>query len=546
MPSPKERILVAEYDLMVADLITRQVLIPQGYDVEIVKDGAAALKQATSFSPDVIIANMELPGLSGKDLMVALSSQDFNAPVIMIAPKGKEKDVIQAFRLGASDYISSPVREAEVLSAVERALEQVRARRERQRLARELERTNKQLQKRVNELTTIFRIGKAVTSVTSQDKLFEEIIAGALNITEADIGWLLIYDEEREDYKLVAHQGLPKSLAANLNKSWDDGLSSLVAKSGETITIRGSALEKFPISAMGKTALVVPINVKGQTIAILAVMRKKDDQFGTSDQAMLEAVGDYASISLINARLFQALDSRAANLEIAMDMAKENQRAKDDIIQYLGQEFQVPLSAAKQDLTNYLDSENGKLNKEQIDLLQDIQKKIERAGEVVEGMVMIESLSAPKELTKVNLCDLAIDLVEQFRDSAMENGVSLAVKLPSEPQYAYADTHQIEMVLAALLSNAVKFSHPGGEVLVDVFAANGLSQISVQDHGVGISNRNADHIFERFYKVKESDAGLGIGLTIVREIVTAHGGKIWLDSKPDAGSTFHFTLKPPE
>ena len=102
------------------------------------------------------------------------------------------------------------------------------------------------------------------------------------------------------------------------------------------------------------------------------------------------------------------------------------------------------------------------------------------------------------------------------------------------------------MVLAALLSNAVKFSHPGGEVLVDVFPVNGHLQVSVQDHGVGISKRNADRVFERFYKVKESEAGLGSGLTIVREIVTAHGGKIWLDSKPDAGSTIHFTLNPPE
>lgn len=546
MPSPKERILVAENDLLVADLIARQVLIPQGYEVKIAKDGGAALKQAASFSPDVVIANMELPGLSGKDLIVALSSQDFNAPVIMIAPQGKEKDVIQAFRLGASDYISSPVREAEVVSAVERALEQVRARHERQRLSLELQRTNKQLQKRVKELTTIFRIGKAVTSVTAQDELFDEIVAGALNITEADIGWLLTLDEEHGDYKLVAHQGLPKSLAANMNKPWDDGLSSLVAKSGETFSIHGGALEKFPVSAIGKTALVAPVNVKGQTIALLAVMRKKDVPFSTSDQAMLEAVGDYASISLINARLFQALDARAATLQTAVEKAKENELAKDEIIHYLGQEFQAPLSIAKENIANYLSSEAGQLNKKHRDLLEDTQKKIERAGEVVDAMAMMETLSASKDLTKVNLCDLAIDVVEQFREPAMDNGVTLAVKLPSHPQYAYADASQIEMVLAALLSNAVKFSHPGGEVLVDVLPVNGQLQVSVQDHGVGISKRNADRVFERFYKVKESDSGLGIGLTVVREIVTAHGGKIWLDSKLDAGSTFHFTLNPPE
>ncbi|MEK6255893.1 MAG: response regulator, partial [Chloroflexota bacterium] len=164
MPKPKERILVVENDPMVADLIARQALTPQGFEVKIVKDGGSALKQISAFKPDVVIANLELPGLSGKDLMVGLSSSEINIPVIMIAPKGKEKDVIQAFRLGASDYISSPVREAEVVSAVERAVQQVRARHERQQLSKQLQLTNKELEKRINELTTIFGIGKAVTS----------------------------------------------------------------------------------------------------------------------------------------------------------------------------------------------------------------------------------------------------------------------------------------------------------------------------------------------------------------------------------------------
>ncbi|MCH7664156.1 MAG: response regulator, partial [Chloroflexi bacterium] len=205
MPGPKERILVVENDPMVADLISRQVLAPLGYEVKIVADGSSALQAATDFAPDVVIANLNLPGLSGKDLMVGFSSQVITFPVIMIASVGKEKDVIQAFRLGASDYIGSPVREAELLSAVERALEQVRARQERRRLAVELQRANKQLGKRVKELTTIFGIGKAVTSITSQDKLYEAILEGALNITESEIGWLLIQDEVKGEFILTAH-----------------------------------------------------------------------------------------------------------------------------------------------------------------------------------------------------------------------------------------------------------------------------------------------------------------------------------------------------
>jgi signal transduction histidine kinase len=331
-----------------------------------------------------------------------------------------------------------------------------------------------------------------------------------------------------------------------MNKTWDDDLSSLVAKSGETFSIHGEAMDKFPVSALGKSALVAPVKANRQTVAILAVMRKKDEEFSTSDHTMLDAVCDYASISLVNVRLFQALDARAANLQIAVENAKENERAKHDIIRYLGQEFRGPLSSAKENIVDYLIGEEGKLTKKQLDLLQDTQEKIERAGEVVEAMAMLETHAAPTKLAKVNLCILVNNLVEQSRESAMENAVTLRIKLPSQPQYAHADASQIEMVLAALLSNAIKFSHPNGDVLVEVFSSNGQLQVSVQDHGVGISKRHADRIFERFFQLKESDPGMGIGLTIAQEIVTAHGGKIWMESNPDAGATFHFTLNPSE
>ena len=543
MPGSKERILVVENDPMVADLISRQALTPLGYEVKVVADGNSALQATKDFAPDVVIANLNLPGLSGKDLMVALNSQVITFPVIMIAPGGKEKDVIQAFRLGASDYIGSPVREAELVSAVERALEQVRARQERHRLAMELQRTNKQLGKRVKELTTMFGIGKAVTSITSQDKLYEAIVEGALNITESDIGWLLIKDEVKDEFILTAHLNLPKSIAANMNNTWDDGLSSFVAKSGETFSIHGEALERFPVSAMGKSALVAPVNVNKQTIAVLTVMRKKDLEFKKSDVAMLEAVSDYASISMVNARLFQALDERAAILESAVESANENETAKNEIIQYIGQQLRTPLAAAQNSLDTYISDAGNKVNKKQLDMMKQTQSKIERAVEIVDAMEMLESLSVPKDLKDVNLNDLANQAVGFLEESAGEAGIKFKVIVPSQPQYVYVDADQIQLVFAALLSNAIKFSPAGGDVVIEVHPENSQLQVSIQDHGVGISKRDAERIFERFVQLNGAGSGLGIGLTMARAIVNAHGGKVWMESKIDAGSTFHFTLQ---
>src|SRR5512143_3702137 len=132
MDTSGERILLVESDPDIQAVIAYQALQPLGYQVQVVDEVNSAITQAVQSSPDLVIADLNLPGLSGKDLLVALNSQGLQVPVIVIAGKGQENNVIQAFRLGGTDYLIWPAREAEIVSAVERVLKQVRERRERQ------------------------------------------------------------------------------------------------------------------------------------------------------------------------------------------------------------------------------------------------------------------------------------------------------------------------------------------------------------------------------------------------------------------------------
>jgi two-component system NtrC family sensor kinase len=95
-----------------------------------------------------------------------------------------------------------------------------------------------------------------------------------------------------------------------MNKPWDDGLSKLVAGSGESLSIAGEAIDRFMLASLGRSALVAPVKVQDQVIGLLSVMRKDEAAFSASDQKMLEAVADYAAISLVNAQLFRALAKR--------------------------------------------------------------------------------------------------------------------------------------------------------------------------------------------------------------------------------------------
>ncbi len=145
MVSSGDRILIVESDPDISDLISRQALKPLGYAVTVVADAATGIQQALQDPPALIIANLNLPGLSGKDLLAALASSGLDSPLVVVAEKGQEQSVIQAFRLGAADAIFWPARDAEVVRVVERALQQTRETRARQRLGQQLEATRQEL-----------------------------------------------------------------------------------------------------------------------------------------------------------------------------------------------------------------------------------------------------------------------------------------------------------------------------------------------------------------------------------------------------------------
>ena len=372
MPTtPSEKILVAESDPDISDLIARQALKPFGYQVSLAVDGSNAIRQAVQFQPDVLITNLNLPGLSGKDLMVALSSQGVNMPMIVIAEKGQESSIIQAFRLGASDYLMLPIREAEVIASVERALKQVRETRARETLDAQIKRTNAELQRRVRELSTIFAVGHAVMSITDQRTLLDKIVEAVTGATEADLGWMTLKDEATKTFLLSAHRNLPEPLAKKMGQPLDDGLGPLVAMSAETLSIHGQPLQKFRISTLGKSAMVIPIKVKNEAIGLLTVVRKADRPFGESEHTLAEGIADYASISLINARLFRALAQNA-------ETAQLGEKQKNQLLERMRQVIHSNLSTAVVPLNSVLNEQMGTLTPNQKQSLASTRNAINR------------------------------------------------------------------------------------------------------------------------------------------------------------------------
>ena len=358
------------------DLIIRQTLQPLGYQVNKAVDVNGAILEVARFNPEVVIADLDLQGLSGNDLLVALTSQGLQIPVIVIAPKGEEMKVIQAFRMGASDFLLWPVKEPEIVAAVERAVRHVREGSARQRLDEQLTSANRELEQRVRELTTIFAVGKAVTAVTDLRVLFDKIVEAIIYVTKADHGWLMLRENQSKTFLLTAYRNLPESWAVKVGQPLDDGVSSLVAVSGETLTIHGDALKRFKVSNLGRSVLVVPVKIQNEVIGLLAVVSKSNAPFNKDMISLVEAVTDYAAISIVNARLFRTIQESA-------EKAQSGEKEQRLHLATLQEQVRSVLTPITYPVELLLTGKLGKISSEQKQALKTIRDGLKQADHLV-------------------------------------------------------------------------------------------------------------------------------------------------------------------
>ena len=340
-------------------------------------------------------------------------------------------------------------------------------------------------------------------------------------------------------------------MAEKLHQPWDDGISSLVALSGESLNIHGGPLKRFPIARLGQAALVIPVKVHGETIGLLVVMRKEAEPFTENDQTMMEAVADYASISLANALLFRELEDRARSLQKAMENARRSERSKDDLIREISEELRRPLIAAKDALNTLVEELGDQLSDTQNETVAIAEDNLQRLLAGIESMGALHPIKAPGQLITTDLGDLVRQRIRRNQHVAHQTGLGLLAELPTEPVYAFVDPNQIRQVLDGLITNAVRFSPQGGQITIRVSHTDeDLPYVSVQDTGLGIQEEDLSHVFDRYPQQGPSSSsglsGLGLRLAFVKDIITAHGGQIWVESQPDQGSIFHFTLRPPD
>jgi DNA-binding response OmpR family regulator len=306
MSSRNYRILLIEPDHNTGNFLHKQVLYPLGYQVDKVDSVTDAMDEIARDSPDLIIANLSLPDLSGKDLLVALTSQGIDVPVIVMAKKGVENNVIQALRLGASDYLSLPLREIEVATVIERVLDQRNDQQKREKLISELKQSNQDLQHKLRGTTAALAILKTTALVTDLKSLYERILESALLATSTQRGWILMREGHNNQFVLVSYLSTANGDSSQ-DLPWEDFSNPLDAITDESQSDDKGKPHVFKFKSTDGSTLIAPVQSYNTLIGFLIVMRCNPDPFSSFELSLLEAISHHAACSITKLRLFQSV-----------------------------------------------------------------------------------------------------------------------------------------------------------------------------------------------------------------------------------------------
>jgi len=549
-----EKVLVIDGKKDAVQLITESVLRPHGYSYMVAHNGEEGFRLALEKEPDLIITDLRTPQMSGLEILEALQAQGRRIPVILMALYGSEETAVQAFRLGAKDYVTKPFKVQDMLEAIDRALAEKQLRKKNQPGKGMID-VDQQLKRRVKELNILYSVGKSVTSLLDLEKVLNRIVEAAVFVTGAEEGSLMLVDKDTGELYLRASLGLGEKFARGFRLKVEHSIAGQVVKTGQPILQSTQEEETLKVKTgyLVKSLVNVPLKAKDEAIGVLGVNNKVFSRpFTENDVHLLSALADYATIAIVNAQLYEETKRWSEELERKVEeRTRELRTAQEQLLQSeklasIGQlaagvahEINNPMGVILGFAQGILKTvpEDDSLRKP----LTTIEKESLRCKRIVQNLLDFAHYSEPTpHLTNINeLLDASCELVEH--QISLQNVKLFKDYDPALPSIM-ADLHQLQQVFINIMLNAYQAMPDGGTLRLTTRTVGSELQVILADTGTGILPGNVQRIFDPFFTTKEVGEGTGLGLSVSYGIIKAHGGDIEVKSQMGKGTTFVIKL----
>ena len=400
------------------------------------------------------------------------------------------------------------------------------------------------------KVSTLYLLANQVSSSLDLPVVLNSVMEILKRVLDCRGVCIFLLDEGKEWLEMRASSGIKPHWQREARMRLGEGISGQVAKMARPLYIRETRRDPdfIVFDPAVRSLLVVPLIVKGEVIGTLNVDDDKPDAFSEDMSRLLSIVAAQAAAAIQTARLHTDLKERAEKLAQAHEKLQGSDRVRSEFAQNVSHELRTPLTFIKAYVELLLDGTLGSLTERQRQKLRIVADRTEKIVKLVGDILSLQQVErAELHFAPLSMVEVARASMQSAQATVREAGLSLVEDFQPGLPPVWGDRARLDQVFSNLIENALKFSpEPGGTITVRLRNDDGFVRSDVQDQGIGIPEDQLTKIFERFYQVdgsmKRRFRGTGLGLAIVKEIVDAHGGTVIVESQPDVGSTFSFTV----
>ncbi|MEE8317518.1 MAG: GAF domain-containing sensor histidine kinase, partial [Candidatus Omnitrophota bacterium] len=420
----------------------------------------------------------------------------------------------------------------------------------------------KKIKKSYAELDTIYKTTAAVNKSLDLKETLYDALLGEMESSNADMGVIYLLDKERGVLNLAVQHKMSDEFAhKNSIIKLGEQVIGKVAQTGEYVIVDDSEKDGGATLSVIKTEgyrslICLPLKYREAVVGAIAVLSKNPHHFKEEDVEFLTSVGEQIAVAIENARLYTKTKELSENLENKVEKRtvelkeayyelKTIDKMKDELISNVSHELRTPLTIAKSSIELVLDEE---LTSDQEAFLRKGGENLDHLNTLIGELIAYAKISEHPDLKlkTEDINEIILTSVEKFSPLAEKEKSRIKTSFEDTLPKIKVDKKKVEHIIYNLLSNAIKFNKEGGSIKVTTSKNDGFVEVSVEDKGIGIDEKDQEKVFEKFFQldgsIKRRYPGTGIGLAIVKSYVDAHDGKIWIKSKIDKGTKITFAL----
>ncbi len=428
----------------------------------------------------------------------------------------------------------------------------------------ELNKTQEDLDRRLNGLDALQKISRLVTTTLDETEIFRRLDQPLLTELGFEKYLVLLFSSEGQLHPHVNFGFSPEEVSG-LKTALEnfDRLVEILKEEGLVSSHKGpqTLREIFKLNALLKYFVLTPILAQNDTPGlVIAGNQTGHASITEGDEELLSILADQIGQAISNARLFEKVyrssqmqeikvQDRTKQLSTALEEVNKISKAKSEFISAVSHELRTPLTSIKGYAALLMTGKLGQIPEKVQERLDKINKHSDNLVKLINDLLDISRIESGRIEMKRNEYHLK-PMIESVADllgpQLKDKGIHFVSEVPDGLPPLLVDGSQIERVFINLVSNAIKFTPADGTITIKVERNPDHLLVSAADSGIGIKKEDLSKLFNEFYRVEneinQNVKGTGLGLALTKKIIEAHGGKIWVESQVNKGTTFFFTL----